>query len=987
MRNLSFRGYAQGKGFDPLKVPDETWKLQDETERTLRGMREVRSQNLQNRNEQLAQLKSNAQKEQQQRDVNFNLEQQFKKAYHDAEMQHYETKILDQSTKIQEAKLNADRLNKLKDLAPKAFAQLADFQNKRFDAVMGKGQSLGLSLQEQLGTEAYDTVIEEVKKGRTLREVMRELHPSYKKTVDDSLNAWELIAVQRHTARNDIKSTIGPEYAKFAETVKRGGFTINQLKLNEENTDASALNVLLDEFAETIKKKYLDAGFSPTFVNKELGSIVDDFVGRERKAVNVQVDKNASKQVYETRGKDVIEFWREGPEGIVGTVGAVKNKKATLDEFFHYAEYFAGISDEYGMDFWDPILNKPVTIQGVETTLRKKYPNRVAQIDKAIFDRRKKADAQHAIYVENKIDEAERAVFDTGHKALANAGFAHHPALYKKVVDNLLDGENITMKDLRSSQKGQALLDGMTRPLADYEVDKHLNWARRKQERNGVFTIADIMIPTISPELRKTLLPMTLEGRGISADFDGKVETAIKKQMKLLAGSETESDIHAPQINLLLERGKKDFYNHLFKYLDDNDAENYGDKDAIANAALTDYIGSMSSDKGIYQSEGLGVNFRYTHFDDVARSLADDRTAKVISDDPSLLAEETTLTEQQDKLIINYLKSGGEMPNILDSLNKRLPHLDVIDIGNMRAKARGQKEIERKGLDNIVTAIDPEYKKFFTHMPSFSRTLKGYNLTLEKLNLADQGDTAIYESFIAKDIGYNFNDNKYEVVRTPSGLKSAEEMGLQLETTSVTQAMNMLNSGMASSIGAFDLDSSSIQRAKAAGIITDEDPLNAATQLAIFRNQKQLDTSTFIIDGMDEPLPGLGQYLTVPFNYKQRKKTRKRGISQKQANERFNKSIKSMIKFVDTQMEEQLEEGRLFQQQLSEQQQFLIDRIKQSIKDNKVDKKPTSRGLRPIETTKVAEETKYNIFASKLAKKGFNFYQLTDYMINELEEE
>ena len=71
MRNLSFRVYAQSKGFDPLKVPDETWKLQDETERTLRGMREVRSQNLQNRNDQLETLKSNSRKEEIQRDRNF----------------------------------------------------------------------------------------------------------------------------------------------------------------------------------------------------------------------------------------------------------------------------------------------------------------------------------------------------------------------------------------------------------------------------------------------------------------------------------------------------------------------------------------------------------------------------------------------------------------------------------------------------------------------------------------------------------------------------------------------------------------------------------------------------------------------------------------------------------------------------------------------------------------------------------------------------
>ena len=199
----------------------------------------------------------------------------------------------------------------------------------------------------------------------------------------------------------------------------------------------------------------------------------------------------------------------------------------------------------------------------------------------------------------------------------------------------------------------------------------------------------------------------------------------------------------------------------MFKYLDDNHAEDYPDnKEGIAYAALSDYLKSMSSEEGLYKSEGLGINFRYSHFDDIADFIAIDRTAKVISDDPSLLTDENSLTKEQDKRIINYLKSGGDMPNILISLNKRLPHLDVFDIGNMRAKARGLKEIKRKGLENIVTAIDPEYKKFFTHMPSFSRYLKGYNLTLEKLNLSDQGDAAIYEAFIAKDIYSAYESRK-----------------------------------------------------------------------------------------------------------------------------------------------------------------------------------------------------------------------------------
>ena len=60
MRNLSFKGYAQSKGFNPQQVPDETWKLEQETQRSLRGMREVRDQNRANRSDQLQALQANS---------------------------------------------------------------------------------------------------------------------------------------------------------------------------------------------------------------------------------------------------------------------------------------------------------------------------------------------------------------------------------------------------------------------------------------------------------------------------------------------------------------------------------------------------------------------------------------------------------------------------------------------------------------------------------------------------------------------------------------------------------------------------------------------------------------------------------------------------------------------------------------------------------------------------------------------------------------
>mgnify|MGYP003322867428 FL=1 len=340
-----------------------------------------------------------------------------------------------------------------------------------------------------------------------------------------------------------------------------------------------------------------------------------------------------------------------------------------------------------------------------------------------------------------------------------------------------------------------------------------------------------------------------------------------------MAGSETENDIHAPQIELLLPHAKKDFYKHLFKYFDENNAENIQDKDSLANAALSDYISSMSHESGLYKSDGLGRDFKYTFFDNMAEELAMIGTVTAVADNPSLLSETDTLTNAQDLQIINYGKNGGAMPRILEELNTKLPNLDPIAIVNMRLKANGEKEIERKGLDNLFTAVDSEYRHLMTNMPSMSKTFRALELTMEKSGDMSEGNTAMYEALISKDIGSAFNE-PYEVIRTPNGLKEASEMGVLLDTTTVEQSMNMLNSGMASSIGAFDLNLASFQRAQAAGIISNESTLNAATQLEIFRYEKQLDTSTFIIDGMDEPLPGLGQYYTFPFNYKQRKKTR-----------------------------------------------------------------------------------------------------------------
>lgn len=980
MRNLSFRGYAQGKGFDPLKVPDETWKLQDETERTLRGMQAVRSQNLQNRNEQLEQLRSNARKEEQQRNLNFNLEQEFKRAYHDAEMQHYKTRILDQDTKIREARLDAQRFDRLKELAPKTFLAIAQFQNQRFEAIQGKARSIDRRLEEQLGTEQYDAVLAEVKKGKVLKEVLRQRHPSYKETIDDSLNSWEMIAVQRHMLKNHFNSTIHKDLAEHKQNFERNGTTYNKEKLNEDLTDPSTSTTILDSFYEGKMDQFQQAGFSASFLNKELRPLLDEVISQEKKVLNTRIAKNKERLVSEKRGIEIIEMWDEGGQDIMNIVNAVDDKKSTLDETFHFAEFYARTNDEYGMNYWSGKFNEPIIIKGKETTIAEEFPNRVAEVYAKANERYEEGIKQHKKYVEQAAFEANIRV---------EKGSTKHPDIYQKAIDDILAGENVTMADLEQSNAGRALIAGSKRTIEEYETDFLNEFFKAVSDEKGRFTIQDISIPTLTMSQKIKLFPKTLEGQGISETFDSTVESILKKNLRKMANQLSKDDVVNPQIDLLLPFAKKDFYSYLFSEFDVKNAENITDKDGLALLILNNYSETMEK-RDIYKSEGLEADFKFTYFGTTLSDAIADRTKAVaIINNISILDDKDTLTKKQDRAIVNYAKNGGEMPSILFQLNQELTNFDPIAIANMRLRARGLDEIERKGLDSLFTAVDPKYRHLMTHRPSFSKTIRALNLTLEETGDLTEGNKAIYEAFISKDIGSAF-DKPYEVLRTPNGLTLSTDMGLSLESTTIGQAINLLSSGRITSLGAYDLNVESLLRAKTKGIANEEDTLNAALQLDIFRNDIEIDTSFLIIDKMDEPIPGMGQYNVLPFNYEKKRRKKSRGISQKQMNERFNKNIENIVKVVDKKIRDDLKgEGEQIQF-LSQSGEFLIDRIKKTIQATKEKKdsgelKETSRGLRPTETRKIVNDTRTDIFAIDFAAKGFNYYQFTDVLKQEME--
>lgn len=871
MRNLTFRGYAQSKGFNPQQVPDETWKLESETNRTLRGMQEVRDQNRENRRDQLQALSQNNAKEEQQRNTNFNLLTDTRKAYQKAELQHYEVAIQDARTKEIEAKRDYAQLEKLKGLAGTAWKAYSGFQQQRFAKIIGEGDYLtteALSIfKDQEGgiAQARQYAEEALKKGLKVGEYLKEMYtnPVIQKQINDTFKGFRDYSIHKHLVEDGLKEGGGLyNTIKQYDTVPLPGgnkISYNDKKEDSTLTDGSELHGHNATVRKYITQQMLNGGYSPGFISNVLNPQLDTFFGDRRKEVNDLVKRNLDKELLDVDFKNAEAFIRNYKDGTgIAEYPATAQGASARSAKWGTTEKVVskGIEEQrYDRAWLDNAYNTEVMFNGKKTKLGvwrkeefKTWYNKLDTVETANRLAQDKRDENTAEALKQELFKKQQLYANTDRK------------LAKEDYDSLYDiAQSRGMNKADYDKYLGFLKDDQNRDRPSIEKAKEF---ADKKALAGELRVSDV-VTMMPPSLWKEYFPKTLEGLDITTEQLTKTYTTIENAVAEVGKQLNVSrDNRNWEVNDLSRIAVRQFFPKLMEEL----AKQKGGANTILDKFVRDEVALIENGKGIYQlkTDASGKplynkQFGFTYYD----GLEENQFLNNIQDD--LIADPSSVTKKgffgdDVQAIIDWSEGRGELPQSLSVAYDALPNKSFRTISNDVRISEGKKPLDFRGIEKVETIVAPEYQKDLTNKPSLHKTINAVKQTAEKFGNPEVGDLITLEALFDKE-NYLYNpDDPYIVYKGPDGTGITTEAFRKMGTVmTVADVKNATGSNMMTSFGAFDLNKQDLDRATARGEIDDLTVLTEPVQRMIFKNKLTEETSKIYPHNSDYAIPGIGR--------------------------------------------------------------------------------------------------------------------------------
>ena len=866
MKNLTFSGYARErkKGFDPLRVPDQTLKLQQETERTLRGMREVQNQHSQNRQEVLQYLRGKNEKEARQRESNFKLKKSFDDAYHEAEMQHYKQAIADQAVLAKNTALKHENkiVNKLAALIPKAVGAMEAYGE--FDEVRKKNaQKKAYEIWTQFSPERKNTLIPLLEDLQNRDFGIAAAQERYDVTDIEwgqlqQLKGYTKVSVQALAVSRDLENNF-PRFFNEAKVNKKfsiDGKTLADFESDPNDRAGVEANVLRDRITQDYLSERYHGKFSNEFIATYAQPQLDKFISQEKATDQVRLASNRKEYALN-------EQW----EGVERHIAAEPNQnfaqgiwnyiKSTPDYATNHAtvsKVLTHLADKGQISAYD--------IDKLKRFVIPEGPNKgkvYGIAHKKHLDAAYKAAGQYAARNEILYNENVKSKLNESAQRLLQIKLTEGRLPNKAEKDRelaQLKAGGVSQADIDASNSVfKSLYNQQTIEIQEAEA------ALMGKYKAGTLTMMDLQ--KYPPELMQKWSKLTIDGpSGISSEQMKLQKQRLIGALKAVGGQEgvdtdNVSSETSAMISIAIERVQDNLHHELMtKGLGQSPIATLRDMVTEEVKLIKEHEGIYARNKNFLGQEikGAGSGWEYGGKTGLGMTGV---YRKQMLDDLSSIERTNFLSETHLQELVDYTNNQrSQKPFFLGLLDRLDPTRTEAEIAAAIIQAETGKKLEFKGHEQLIQVVPQGRRKNLTDRPSTAKTINTFSDTPENSN-------AIIQSTIPKDI-YNSNpNNPYDVIQTPysgNGLSTGTELiGKDLATTTIGDLIKLGNQNRITHVGAYSFSTQDLKKFVQSGMASEGEVLTPELQTLLKGELLAQSTANIFINDMIEAMPGIGQ--------------------------------------------------------------------------------------------------------------------------------
>ena len=873
MKDLTFRGYAQRKRYNPIQVPDQTQKILNESERVIRGMKDVQAANLDNREQWLAAFKEKNQKEEIARKQKFDLEEEFSQAYLEAEKQHHETNQRSLKHKEEFEKAERAKWDKIKTLSVSAITNLAKMDKERGERLMAEGAEIAtrfgldpMTLKYQdFGERQVGMVNAGVNRGMDGLKKSGNMSPEMYNAMQ-GLSGRKLLGAQIASLSNAGKYGF-PKYwnkVKHQRVEHLGNKSIADLERDGKGINSSTYNILSRHWETQYLAKFKGigdprgAGYKDEFLAKHLRPHMQRFVGQQKAEQHIR-DMNAAEAAHFETRKTSLEAYVFGAGGSDPGYGfhTWYTEEAGMDpkrfgdsrrEGWQLLEKMAA-SGQLKRGEWTQIQNFGIQLggKGKVQTLRSLYSHEMGGVEKAFQDREKR----------------ENQVFDAYRKNFSNAMRVELATSAMQMGRNL---NNYEVKEI----KEQFVASSIPIPdwLTNYENHEEMQEEQSKialdtEVKAGTLTMAKLYSGNHNSAHLKEYEKHTIDGpQSISAtsraEFTGSIKAAISGAIGNLVPTDERSSQTRAMTGYAIEKYNETIKENAIAGLYSTPLQNHIETSKKFIKDIEEGKGDFARvTKGGREVYGKGGGFAFLEKQRTYDLAGVEYRAEVLKNPQAIYKPGFMPSEHVDA--IEAVRAGEPIPGFINQISQVTPNSDQYDIINTILRAEGREEIERPGAARAALFVHPRVQHLIKKGQSMSRTMRAMTLTMEATNpdgdpLQPGLDLIIDKQILSADPQYG----GYDTINSGRGISTGTLLYRKPVIEMTVGEVLKLQRREGIRVGAYQFNHSEINRAIQSGRITSEDLFDEVTQRRLAIEQLWRESGQFETDD-GQVIPGLGQ--------------------------------------------------------------------------------------------------------------------------------